>query len=327
MVEGTLNGEKIRKMMGTRNLERAQKLVHEWEVRGSIQELAKVSVADAAERFYADKVAQRLGAASLGKYRLLCDELKQEFRRSVESVGLDELRKYREGWTAGPVTARKKLERLRTFFKFCQESGWIQKNPAKLLAPPKGQGKPVVPFSADDFEKILWATEIYPDKPKGRRAQVRAFVLLLRYSGLRIGDAIALRREKLVEGKLFLRTAKTGTAVYVPLPADVCDALHAVENSNREFFFWSGNGILKSAAADWQRTLAKLLKLAGVRGHAHMFRHTFSISLLENGVPIEHVATLLGHSSSAITARHYNAHVKSRQIALEESILKAWKLN
>jgi integrase len=52
----------------------------------------------------------------------------------------------------------------------------------------------------------------------------------------------------------------------------------------------------------------------------------FSVDLLSHGVPIEDVAILLGHSSSAITARYYNAFVKIRQERLTANIEKAWKL-
>jgi integrase len=237
---------------------------------------------------------------------------------------LDDLREYRETWNCGPITARKRLERLRTFFKFCHESGWSDSNPAKLLKAPLGHGKPAVPFTESESERILWATEVYPDTPKGRRLLVRAFVLLLRYSGLRIGDAVALKREKLVNGKLFLRTAKTGTSIYLPLPEKVKECLSEIPEVN-DYFFWSGAN-LRSAVTNWQRSLQTLFDLAGVRGHAHQFRHTFSVDLLSHGVPIEDVAALLGHSSSAITAKHYNAFVKSRQARLEKEVEKAWKL-
>ena len=320
---GVIRGEFVRKALKTDSWETAQKIIREWENSGK-EKAQGMAVAEACERFYADCVARRLSKASLRKYALLTNELKREFGGKIGSLSLDDLRGYRERWSVAPITARKKLERLKTFFRFCNEAGWIQSNPAKLLKAPQGRGRVAVPFSGTEMEKILWATEVYPDTPPGRRNQMQAFVRLLRYSGLRIGDAVSLRRENVEDGRIFLRTAKTGTAVYLPLPNEAVVALSGMPKIN-EYFFWSGLN-LRSAVTNWQRSLQTLFKLAGIRGHAHQFRHTFSVDLLSHGVPIEDVAALLGHSSSAITARYYNAFVKSRQESLEKSIQKAWKL-
>jgi integrase len=180
-----------------------------------------------------------------------------------------------------------------------------------------------MPFSAAEIEKIIWATEIYPDRPKGRRAQVKAFILLLRHSGLRIGDAVSLEAKRIQDGKLLLYTAKAGTPVWLPLAEEVLSSLQRIADSDR--FFWSGIGKLKSAVADWQRSLAKLFKLAGVKGHAHMFRDTFAVDLLSNGVSLENVAALLGHSDIRVTQKHYAPWVKSRQVELEKAVMKTWE--
>jgi integrase/recombinase XerD len=58
----------------------------------------------------------------------------------------------------------------------------------------------------------------------------------------------------------------------------------------------------------------------------HQLRDSFAVDLLSNGVSIEDVATLLGNTVK-IAQKHYAPWVKSRQIALEKSIEKAWKLN
>ncbi len=90
------------------------------------------------------------------------------------------------------------------------------------------------------------------------------------------------------------------------------------------FFFWSGNGKLKSALEDWRRSLVALAKLANVHAvHFHRFRHTFSVALLEEGVPVETVAMLLGNTP-AIVVEHYAAFVESRQKVLEAAVKKAW---
>jgi integrase len=156
---------------------------------------------------------------------------------------------------------------------------------------------------------------------------VLAFVLLLRWAGLRIGDAISLERSRLTaEGRIMLYMAKTGNPVCVLIPEYVSQLLHSLPNSNPKYFFWTGNGLLKTAAADWQRTLRRLFKFADLdkRCHPHMFRDTFAVELLLAGVPIDQVSMLLGHSSVKITEKHYSPWVHARQQQLEESVLKAW---
>ncbi|HUZ94356.1 MAG TPA: tyrosine-type recombinase/integrase, partial [Edaphobacter sp.] len=193
---------------------------------------------------------------------------------------------------------------------------------------PIGRAKPTLPFSDHEIEKILLATEVYPNRGihgERNRERVRAFLNLLRYSGLRIRDAVTLSKEKIEDGKLLLYTQKTGTPVFIPLPDPVLEQLQKV-NPSSPFIFWSGVGNPKSAVADWQRSLAKVFVLAGIKGHAHRFRDTFSVNLLKAGVPLETVSILLGHSSVKITEKHYAPWVKSRQIALEEQVSRAWKL-
>jgi integrase/recombinase XerD len=158
-------------------------------------------------------------------------------------------------------------------------------------------------------------------------------VLLLRYSGLRIGDAISLRRDALADGKIMLNTQKTGQVVWLPLPTLAIEALEALpstaapSNGDGAYFFWSGHGILKSSVADWQRTLYRLFRIAGVEnGHAHRFRDTFATGLLTAGVSMENVAKLLGHADIKITQKHYSAWDKSRQQSLEAAVSQAWKI-
>ena len=130
----------------------------------------------------------------------------------------------------------------------------------------------------------------------------------------------------MAEGKLFLYTAKTGTAVYCPLPEAVAGALGAIPTTNnKHHFFWTGESEPKSAVGDWQRSLRKLFALANVaHGHAHRFRDTFAVELLLEGVPLERVSVLLGHQSTRITEKHYSPWVRARQEQLEADVRRTW---
>jgi integrase/recombinase XerD len=326
-VQGTLHGKWIKQSLDLRNWESAQKLVRDWE---SGHTAGRSSVAHACDAFIRDCEARNLSEASLGKYRLLTEDLKQAFEgRAVGALSVDDVRRYREGWKLAPISARKKLERLRTFFRFCMDSGWAHMNPAKALKHPIAHARPTMPVTNEDFEKILWACDLYPIQGiygEGNRTRVRAFVLLLRYSGLRIRDVALLSDDKLQGNKLLLYSAKTKVPVYVPLPEFVVKELLAAGALRAgKYFFWSGEGEIKSCVNDWQRTLLRLSKLAGVKFHAHQLRDSFAVDLLSNGVSLEDVATLLGNTMK-IAEKHYAPWVASRQISLEKSIERAWKL-
>ena len=67
---------------------------------------------------------------------------------------------------------------------------------------------PTLPFSRDEMKRILDACD-----HGGNKERIRAFVLTMRFTGLRIGDAIRLSKSQVSNGKVFVRTAKTGQPV------------------------------------------------------------------------------------------------------------------
>jgi len=109
------------------------------------------------------------------------------------------------------------------------------------------------------------------------------------------------------------------------IPETVAEDLLALNDDG--YYFWCGEGLVKSCVADWQGSIAKLLKLAGVKGSAHKFRHTFATSLLQNGVSVEIFARLVGDSSAEVTRKHYDHWIAEPQIEAEIPLEKAWKLS
>ena len=69
------------------------------------------------------------------------------------------VRKFRATWQDAPITASRNLERLRSFFRFCQDARWIDSNPAKAVRPPKVVQAPTLPFEPEDYDKLLAACE------------------------------------------------------------------------------------------------------------------------------------------------------------------------
>jgi integrase len=128
------------------------------------------------------------------------------------------------------------------------------------------------------------------------------------------------------ENKLFLYMQKTRVPVYVPLPQHLMAELKALPLTGG-YFFWSreGNSQLETATGNARRSFRKICKEAKVKnGHPHRFRDTFAVNLLLQGVALETVSILLGHTSIKITQKHYSPWVKSRQQKLESEIERTW---
>ena len=210
-----------------------------------------MTVEEASESFLRDAEARGLRPPSIYKYKLLLKQLKafaeNEGIRFLSECDVEALRRFRESWVNKNYSARKKLEALRTFFRFAYTSGWMATNPALLIKPPKVDDPPTLPFTREELERVASACDIYPHEGHPNKhygLRLKALVLLLRYSGLRITDAVTLSKNQIEDGILKLRTAKTGTDVRVPLPPVALAALDAIQTSN--YYFWSGQGTKKS---------------------------------------------------------------------------------
>jgi integrase len=323
-----VSGSRIRKPIGLRDWQLAQQRARTWEGKGLAGTTSPQTIKVACEAFIKDAKARDLKPPTIYKYDLLFRQLEKfaEERGLVFMSDLDlkEVRDFRASWPNRNMAARKKLEHFRSFLRFCQESDWIESNPATKLKPAKVTSGPTLPFTRKEVESIVAACAQYPDKDNAVR--LRALVLLLRYSGLRLGDAVTLERTRIEKDRLRLFTAKTGTHVHCPLPPVVMAALGAIPKSEK-YFFWTGISTPHTVAGNWQSSLKRLFILAGVpKGHAHRFRDTFAVEMLLAGVPLERVSILLGHQSVRVTEKHYAPWVRERQEQIEDDVRRMWEV-
>src|SRR5262249_27415378 len=333
-VSGSLGKDPMRQSLDTSNWELAQFKVREMETGLLLptEEKVDITVTDAVERYLKDAKARNLTATTISKLKVLTEQLKafckeKGFTNVRQLEAPDTISEFRETWKDAPISGLKKFERLRSFFKFCVGRKWLDVNPVLVLKAPKVRPNPTLPFSREEMEKLLWACELFGTGGQYRsknRTRSKAMVLLLRYSGLRIQDAVTLQRERIQNSKLFLYSQKTGVPVTVALPKIVVSALDELDDFT-ERFFWNGQGKVTSVVGVWERAFARLFTIAGIKdGHAHRFRDTFAVELLLSGASLEHVSVLLGHSSVKITERHYAPWVQARQDQLDEIVRRAW---
>lgn len=354
-LDGTLPGRsgRFRTSAKTKSWEQAELLARKYEnsaLSGEDLRPAKMpTVKEAVGIFLADAEARGLAPATLQKLRSIfqvqllgfAEESGVTFLREFNPRNLTE---WRQTWKREKELARKKkFERVIGFFWYCVRQGWLRENPTATMGRVIAKHVPTDYFTADEYKRIIGATYRlgeYAERswaPEKRGIRIRALTELMRWSGLRIRDAVTLECGRLVENKLMLYQAKTGTPVFVPLPPQVADLLRSIPpglKPNPNYFFWSGNGLPKTFVANWQRAYRRLFKVADIRKpdgtpkrcHCHMFRDTFAVEMLLAGVPIDQVSILLGHASVRITEKHYSPWVRARQDQLEKSVQSAWQV-
>jgi integrase len=324
----TASGERIRKPLGLRDWQAAQRRARDMEADGLTAIASPKTLKEATDDFLKDAESRNLKEATTRKYRLLFNSLesfcKEQGLVFLNQLHEEQIRSFRNGWTLAPRTAGKHLERLKSFFRFCQDNKYLKESPAAKLKPPKVNDAPVVPFTEDQVKKILAACDEYA----GNGKRLKALTELMLATGLRIGDACTISRDKVISSKegysIELYTAKTGEKVYCPIQDQVGQDVESIPGTHP---FWTGESNAEDCAATWRKAYVKLFKQAGVEGHCHQFRHTYATRLLQAGVPLDTVSIMLAHSSVKITQKHYAAWTKERREKIEAAIRKTWDTN
>ena len=154
-------------------------------------------------------------------------------------------------------------------------------------------------LTRDEIEKLLGATP---------NLKYKAMFAIMYSSGLRVSEVIHLNYDDIsrTNMQIYIHNSKTHTARYALLSKRALDILTQYWfkcGKPRGILFpnqWTGEYLTPSATGLEMR---KSVKRAGLPKdvHSHCLRHSFATHLLEDGVDIRYIQTLLGHRSPKST--------------------------
>lgn len=209
-----------------------------------------------------------------------------------------------------PSTVHARYRALKALFRFLEKRRKVDANPIALLDPPSVP-RTVRPYVTLAELRQLLAT--CGDDWIGQRD--RLILLLLFFSGLRLGEVAALRVGDLDAADLtvMVQRGKGDKARIVPMSPEVKPALTAYlfQRPRHDDALWlasdgygGATGILKPEGI--RQMIFRRCQRAGLpRLNPHRFRHGFAMWMLNSGARLTTVSAAMGHSDPAITSQVY----------------------
>ncbi len=257
-----------------------------------------------------------------------------------------------------PATLRWNIGMLREFLSFCVRKEWLSDNYASkeygvvksLVIEPKE------PFTEAELSYIYGAaaeiregTGSMVGSGEKRAKELQAFILTMRYTGLRISDVTRMEVSQLqpfnFAGYSYAiwcnpkktRRMKKENFVHIPIPDELSHRLSELAKTPKQgkYFFLPGSGLLKTGCQEWRDRIKvafnraeELMQQDGIPEKSgthfgatsqtwekpipHKFRHTFGATLLQGGASVRLVGQWLGDTEETVRL-HYAKFCREEQ--------------
>lgn len=238
-----------------------------------------------------------------------------------EEVDSQVLRRYLawlldEGYNKASVARR--ISELRSFCRFLQNSGLLEKNPFDQVSSIKAPKRLPNYLSIDEVFALLAAPDT--STPQGQRD--RAILEMIYGGGLRVSELVGLNLGDLdlVQGEVRVlgkgdkeRVALLGQPAVAALKLYIEKGRPELVNKKTGTALFLNRHGNRLSARSVQMFLNKYAREAGIQRLVtpHVLRHTFATHLLDGGADLRTVQELLGHSELATTQIY--THVSQTQ--------------
>jgi site-specific recombinase XerD len=283
-----------------------------------------ISLKDAHNQFTEYLASRKRARATIVAYgkdiEQLISFLTNMGKKTIGEVSRDEVDAFLKKLAADsytPKSVSRKINSIKTFFRFLKASSILTTDPAIEIEHPKYEVKPPRILSKIEYRALR-------DACRGD-ARIYAIVELFLQTGIRIGELANLTTEDLNEAGLHIAAQEGHAERNVPLNKAAKEALDrylAIRGtngtSNALFITKTGRPLL---IRNIRTAIDRYFRIAGIEGaKVNDLRHTFIAHHLMAGTPITTLSKLVGHKRLSTTERYLEL-VKdkaSESVKLEE---------
>ena len=206
------------------------------------------------------------------------------------------------------ATIYRSMQRVKKIIQFAIDENYLQKNPFSLYKNKKYKGA-IVYLTDEELKKLM-----HHKFTQKRLQQVKDMFVFCCYTGLPYQEMSSIRTHHIskgFDGNLWINMIrqKTEQPIAIPLLPQAKAILDKYKQENSEVVLPS---ISNQKFNSYLKEIASIVGIEKKLTH-HIARKTFATTvLLYNGVSMEVVSELLGHSKITVTLEHYAKVVKSK---------------
>lgn len=212
----------------------------------------------------------------------------------------------------------RKINSIKTFYRFLQANNLLEKNPAENIKHPKIYTKEPHVLSKTEYRALRDAAK--SDK------RIFAIIELFLQTGIRIGELSKILLEDIKENNIIIRNANGKIDRKVPLNNSAQKALQKYikvrPNGKNSHLFITKTG-RPLLVRNIRTAIDRYFKSAGIKkATVNDLRNTFIAHQLAGNTPLEYVSEIAGHKRVATTEKYLdlipeNSH-SSKEPKLEE---------
>lgn len=267
---------------------------------------------DCAKAYLATRKVEGLSDKTIYNYHMHIRKFFEFVMMPIDKVKKSDIIRYLYGLTTCDRSKSATLTVLKTFFQWCVNEDYLEKNPCKNIKPIKYQRKPPEHLTDMELEMLRSACVSLREK---------AMVEFFYSTGCRVSEAINANRSDInfQTGEVTLigkgnkqrvdylnPKAQIALMKYFDSRTDESEALFVSERKPH-------NRIRSKNTME--NDFAEIGKRAGITKHVHphLLRHTNATLALEKGMPLEEVQKMLGHvdiNTTLVYAEVANENVK-----------------
>ena len=260
----------------------------------------------ALEQFIKDLETKNRSISTILAYRKDIEQLIERIgNKDVKSVNDEEIESFKQKLAKDNYTAKsisRKINAIKSFFKFCQLNGFIKTNPSSSITHPKYELKQPRTLSRIEYRALRDACR--------EDTRLAAIIEFLLQTGMRIGELARLTINDVNSEKNFLdiRAYQSQKARRIPLNSPAKKSLKRYlevrpKSKNKALFLTkTGKSFL---VRNIRSAINRYFRIAGIKdARVNDLRNTFILQQLKAGVPLVTLAKIIGHKRISTTEKY-----------------------